>query len=359
MEHQTGMMWRKRLIRMLVGLIVMYSAQAALAAPPNLNISVITSTQSPKSDDLARISEYVAYWTTQLGNGQASAPEAAQAAQQLIDPAMTNNAGASFLSAYSSKIVPALRDVLKKNKDEYRAVLAAKVLGFLSTPDALEELCQWLDSDMEKRSAVRLWAARGSQLLIRRLAADAAAGGMNERQINTALRRLQDAASREDDWLVMYRQFQAMAAANTETGRQRQVDAFKAVATRLKRSDGEQSKLMDALSRVMFSFRNQFLLLNQQQQRSFGAQLAPLLGEVFDIALVDWDTAQANPEAKLIYGQAVQQCENLLRFIHTTIQGQQPPSSALFTAWNANNRAKFESDTKSWRNVLTQPPYGK
>lgn len=357
MEHLTGMMWRKRCIRTLVGLIVMCSAQSALAAPPNLNISVITSNQALKSDDQARVDEYVRFWTAQLANGQSSAAEAAQATQQLIDPAMTNSAGASFLSTYSSKIVPALRDVLKRNTDEYRAVLAAKVLGFLSTPDALEELCQWSDSMIEKRVAVRLWAARGSQLLIRRLSADAAAGGMNERQINSSLRKLQDAASSEVDWLVMYRQFQAMAAANTETGRQRQIDAFKAVAKRLKENGGEHSKLMDALSRVMYSFRNQFLLLNQQQQRQFGAQLAPQLGNILDVATVHWDAAQGDPEAKLIYGQAVQQSENLLRFIHTTIQGQQPPSTALYTAWSTGNRPKLEGDSKSWQNVLNAPPY--
>ncbi len=349
---------RKRNIRAFAVFCVLALASIAVAAPPG-SLGTIPQTLKPLTDSEKRqVTEYVQYWADQLGEPRTSAGDAAKAAQKLIDPPNAGNVSSIFLSAYAREATPLLENILNGDSN-FTAVQAAKVMGFLGTPDALEKLLPWCDASREDRTAVRLLASRGCQVLINRTVKDQV---INERQLSSALRQLKQAAVDESNWLVLHRQFEALAAAKNETARLRQLEVFEAVVRNLERRPDETSPLMQSLTRAMSSLRDQYLndFNVYQQQLDFGANLAPLLGRVFELANVHWEAAQPDPSAKESYEQAINISESLLSVIdHSVRAGSQSPSTNLPIAWNTGDRPRFQTDIKTWMNVLQAPPYSR
>lgn len=348
------MIRRRRIVRSLAGLLALFASAAATAAPPTSLGAIVQTNQPLTGDQLQRIQRYVQYWAEQLASDQSAPADAAEASQRLLDPSSTNIASPIFLSAYGREALPRLRSMLEQ-ENNFAAVQAARIMGFLGIPEALDELLPWCSLANEPRYAVRLWASKSCEVLIRRTRS---AGVVNERQLAGVLRQLKQAAEREDNWLVLHRQFEALAATGSDAARQQQLEVFESILRRLQRNDAEPSPLMEALSRAMISFRDQFIRLGVQPQTDFGSELAPVLGQVFETALVHWDSAQQDPKARDVYGQAIQSSESLLRFIDQTLRpGAQSPRTDLSRAWSDGDRTVFEARTQIWMDVVQGPPY--
>lgn len=336
-------------------LAVLTAAATTWAAPPNLQISVLSANEITPSQQ-QRIDEYVTYWANQLGSTDSTAAETAQAAEKLIEPPTAPGTRSGFRVTYARAALPKLTAVLRQQQDDYRAVQAAKVIGFLGTPGALEQLVEFCDAESEPRASVRLWAARGCEVLITRTRDE---GIIVDRDVVAALRSLRQAAEDEPNWLVLHRLFEAMAAAGSDTGRQRQLEAFDAVVERLEELD-EPSDLMRAVTRAIVSLRDQYVRMAPSQQTAYGRELGPVLGRVQQVASTHWDAAQSDPAMKKVYGQAVQLSESLLKLIDQNVRlGEPSPSTSLYLSWQQGNRPEFQSQAQSWMDVLNSPQYNR
>jgi len=347
--------WRTRTIRTVAVVLAMALASSmAAAAPPNLQIALLSADQlSP--DQRQRVQEYVEYWTGQLADPETPLAEAVEAADKLIGPCTSPGARSAFRVAYARAALPKLTAILEQRDHEYRAVQAAKVMGLLGTPNALEKLVDWCDPQREPRQPVRLWAARGCELLIQQTQQQ---NLVNEREVNGALRSLRQAAEDEQDWLVLHRLFQAMAAAGNEASRQRQLEAFDSVTRRMEQAD-TPSELTRAVTRALVSFRDQYInLAVGAEQRNFGKELGPMLDRVLQVASDHWEQVQQDALMKKVYGQAVQLSENLLKLIDPNVRlDARSPSTTLHAFWQQGDRPGFVNDVESWANVLRSPQY--
>ncbi len=341
-------MTSRRFISAALGIAaVLMIAPRAESTPPR--ISDLSDATRLSERDRDEIRESVEYWCARLGSAQADEVDAAQS--KLVEPLKAVRVGQIFRLEYSKALVPRLKEVIK-GADPHAAVNGMQIAGLLGTPNALEIITDHAGIEDEQRFAIRLWAANAFPLAVRQRV-------LPENDINKALRRFGQAATQEDNWLVLRRQFEAVASVNNRVSRDVQVNVLKAIADRMEKETGP-SELMQATYPALVLLRNRFLELRAADQESVGTELAPVLCDLCTVANMHWDSAQADADASSSYRGTVRVSENLLKLIDARVRPRQSgPRTELGPAWIDRDKDRFEADHDKWRQVLTGPPYNK
>lgn len=331
--------------RVISGLLLAaaFAASAAAAAPPRINH--LTNEPRLSDRDRAAIREYAEYWCDQLMSDD---PEKVDEARvRLIEPLRAVQITEVFRFEYSDDALDRLQKVVAGGNPQ-SAVGAVQVMALLGTPRALEALVELADITKEKRFGVRLWAAKAFPLAVQQ-------GTVPENDVNRALRQLGQAASREEDWLILRRQFEAIVSVEGRTSRDVQINVLEATTKRMGQGPAP-SDLMQAIYPSLKLLRDEYLQMKTIDQGLFGKALAPALGEVCTVADRHWDQAQASDAARKAYGGAVLISETLLTMIHGTVGGTSVRTQ-LGPAWRDRDRGRFNADQNTWQAILRQPPY--
>lgn len=325
---------------------VTFASSSAAAAPPR--ISQLADRSNLTEQDLRSIEQFASHWCEQLNDGDPA--EVDQARDKLAEPLRAVEVGSVFRMQYTQAALPGLKAAIDDGKPQ-AAVNAMQILAQLGTPRALEVIVANADEQDQPDFGIRLWAAKSFPLAVSQ-------GTLPQNEINKALRSFGHAAQREDNWLVLRRQFEAVASVDGVVSRDVQLDALRQMTERMAEVNPGPSDLMHAAYPALKLVRDEYLRLNAADQKPFGKELAPVLCDVCTVANVHWKNAQADTEAKEIYGGAIHISENLLRLIDPDQRpGQRSPQTQLGPAWNNRNERAFRADHQQWQAVLSKPPY--
>ncbi len=320
-------------------------APRADAAPPRISgLSSVTRLSERDRDDIRENAEY---WSARLESDRADEVDIAQA--KLLDPLKAVRVGELFRFEYSKALVPYLKKVVA-DAQPHAAVNGLQIAGMLGTPNALKIITDHASIENEKRFSVRLWAANAFPLAIRQKV-------LPDNDINKALRQFGRAAAQETKWLVLQRQFEAIASVKNRVSRDVLITVLKATADRMGGEPGP-SELMLATYPALVLVRDEFIDLDAADAESIGKSLAPVLCDVCTVAKKHWDGAQADAAASESYRGAVKVSESLLKMIDNQERPRQAgPRTELAPAWIRRDRVRFEGDHDNWREVLAGPPY--
>ncbi len=326
----------------LLAIVLIASTASGQGAPRNLD-RLLNMQGQPTADEQAQIQRYADHWLRRLAGDDAD--EVAEAADELLDPPSNQLATAAFRIAYSKATLEGLERVLEDGST-YQAVQAMKVTSFLGSRDAMELAMRHVSAANEPRWKVRLWAAKGARILLAQLQRDNA----RPAQIDGYLRRILTASHLEDNWVVLLRDFEAMASVRREVGREAQVEALQKAIDRMEQASRAPSDLMLAVCRVIDSLLIQYIdpALSLDDQRKFGRALGVQLARVYEIAEMHWDKAQSAEQANKAYERAISGSDRLLQLIDSTLQTTSGSGPELRPAWISGNRVQFESGTKTW-----------
>ncbi len=326
-------------------LLVFASARVADAAPPR-SITDLAGASSLSDEQKSRVGEYAEYWVGQFGGGP---EEVNRARVKLLEPMKAPQVSEFFRLEYGRRLLGRL-DGFIGGENPHAAVNAMQVTGFLGTPDALDLILAHCDLQDEKRVDVRLWAAKSLFITVSQPV-------LGQGDVSRGLRRVAAAASHEDRWLVLQRQFEAVAAVDTRVARDVQIDLLVTTARRMADSPGP-SDLMRATVHAVQLLRETYMKLPRPEQEGFGAVLAPVLGEVVKVADRHWDPVQGNGDAREIYRKAVEACEGLLNFIDRLERpGGSTPQGQLSASWKNRDARRFREGLSKWQETLKGPPY--
>jgi hypothetical protein len=335
----------------LCGVMSLLVAAAASAEPTSIND--LAPMARLDAQQQARVREYAEYWSKQLSADPGST---AAARLKLLAPLQHLQVTEFFRTTYANALVPEPLASAVTGDKPYAAYSAMHVAGFLGTDKALELILAHCDAQQEQRVGVRLWAAKAFAILVAQRA-------VQPNDLNNGLRRLQDAAEREGDWLVLRRQFEAVASADNSVARDVQSELLKTTSRRMAQTSGP-SELMQATDQAVRLARTSLTTLPSDDQQRFGAELGPAVEEVLKVADAHWERAQADPEYSVIYGRVIEQCEALLSYIDSVVRkagaGSQPPPpphAQLSGSWRSGNRRSFKDVHALWQGILDRPPY--
>ncbi len=319
------------------------------AAPPS-RINHLVDKPQLSEPDRADIRLYAEFWSDRLAGAEGPAV-VDEARAKLVDPLRAVRVGDVFRLEYSRSVVPLLGEAAR-DATPHATINALQVVALLGTPAALEIILSHASVQDEEDFSIRLWAARTFPVAIRQNVLPA-------NDIDRALRQLGDAARREPQWLVLRRQFEAIASIDSPLSRDLQVKVLKAAMEAMKGQEGP-SDIMEATYRALFLIRNEYLALPPADKETVGKLLAPVLCDLCTVAAAHWDSAQEDDAARTSYGGAVLVSENLLKLIDARVRPQQSgPRTELGPAWRDRQKGRFDSDHAEWRSLLQRPPYNK
>lgn len=333
-----------------VALAVFAPTTAAASEPSSIN-NLVTLNREFSAEERQRVRAYAAYWSAALASSDLE--QARLAKRRLLDPFRSPGVRRVFRDEYSRAGIPELNQVLASNND-FAAVNAIQVIAEFGNEAALSVMRERSATANEPRWQIRLWASRG-------IGRVATIGGeqIPSRTIENALRDLGRAGETESHWLVLQRQFEAMAVVGGQRARESQLSLLRTTLTRITDEPDGPSELMQPVFRSLVLLRNQLLdpSLPSAQLRSLGTELGPLLGKVFEIGIMHWDTANTENEITAAYNGSIGVAESLLSLIDAQVRNAEPPRTSLNNAWTSNNRSNFEADFDRWQQVLGGPPY--
>ena len=313
-------------------------------------------------DQRREIAAYAQRWVEHLAEGDWDKVRSAR--EKLLEPFTSLRISLPFRSEYTRALMPTLDEMLDGD-DVHRAINALQVAAFLGTDPALSRIGQHAAIEDEPRAAVRLWAAIGFRVVVEQ-------GVVRSRRITSETRRLGRAARRETDWMVLTRQLGALSAvAETwrdndqvrDVTRELQLDVIDGMIQRMLSEEDRHVELVRALRPGLQSLRNQYLDPSQPMdiQDRLGAQLAPHLGRVYDVALHHFAAAAADEEMANLFGRVLHMSEEALKIIDVQLRDR--PRSPIETpsrdAWNRGDLAVIEHNRDTWRAILAAAPYNK
>jgi hypothetical protein len=316
------------------------------AAPPRITHLADATRLSER--DRQDITGWADHWCQELLAEDPAAVDAAR--ESLTDPLLRPvDVGQVFRFTYADAVLPHLERVIQEANPQ-AAVSAMQVAGMLGTPRALEMIIRHASVQDEQKFNLRLWAAKSFPIAV-------GEGVLPLNEIDKALRQYGDAASHEENWLVLRRQFEAIASVNGNVSRDEQVRALRSATDRMDEHAGP-SDLMQAVKPAVKLMLDEYLRLQPGQQEAFGKSLAPVLCDLVTVANKHWDRAQEDDVARVNYGGAILISENLLRLIDRRVRpAQAGPRTELAPAWEGREKNRFNSDHEAWRSVLSKPPY--
>ncbi|MHC4081257.1 MAG: hypothetical protein ACYS15_14890 [Planctomycetota bacterium] len=322
-------------------------AAAASAAPP-ARITHLADSVTLNEQQRQEIRGYAEYWCDELLAEDPAVVD--EAREKLIDPLVRPvRVGQSFRFTYADATLPHLEEIIA-DAGPQAAVCAMQIAAMLGTPRALETIVQHSSIQDQQEFGLRLWAAKSFPIAVGEEVLP-----LNE--IDKALREFGDAASREQNWLVLRRQFEAIASVEGNVSRDEQVRVLRSTTDRMEAQEGP-SDLMQAAYPALKLMLDEYLKLEPVQQESFGKSLAPILCDLCTVANKHWDSAQQDDVARVTYGGAVHISENLLRLIDGRVRPRQAgPRTELGPAWKNRQKLRFSDDHEAWRSVLSKPPY--
>jgi hypothetical protein len=320
---------------------------AATAAPPP-RITHLADAATLAQRDRSDIREYAEFWCAELKNQDPMAVDTAR--EKLADPLVRPvRVSEVFRFAYADAVLPHLTQILDDDSTQ-AGVIAVQIAAELGTPQALDTITDHASVDDEKDFGIRLWAAKGFPIAVGQKA-------LTPNEIDRAVRLLGDAASKEPNWLVLRRQFEAIASVGGGASRDEQVRVLRATTDRMVNQEGP-CDLMQAAYPALKLMLDEYLRLDPPQQRTFGKDLAPVLMDLVTVANNHWDSAQKDDVARVVYGGAINISENLLRLIDGTVRPSSAgPSTELGPAWHNRQKSRFTDDREKWLAVVSGPPY--
>ncbi len=349
----TGLTRSTRSTRLIIATVTaLLTCPAHAAAPARISHLVDNANLSERDrDDIRR---YALHWA-----GGRNPAEVDEARAKLIEPLRAVRVGDLFRFEYSKAVVPHLEKVILDGST-HAAVNSLQVVALLGTPDALKVILAHASIEDEDDFGIRLWAALAFPIAVEQ-------GVLPQNKINEALRRLEKAASREAaasgaadaqyQWLVVLRQFEAIASVRNSVSRDVLVKVLKAVTLAMEKQQGP-SDLMQATYPALMLILNEYLTLDSANRETVGKSLAPVLCDLCTVAAAHWGNAQVDEAARKSYGGAVHISENLLKLIDARVRpNQMRPRTELGPAWRDRDKNRFERDHNKWRAVLLGPPY--
>ena len=341
---------RRSISGALLILLLVATTSTAGAGPPH-PISNLAASATINAAQQARIREYAEYWCDQLA--EASPEGVAKVRGKLLEPLRALRVGDVFRWEYAKACLPRLEPLIAGD-NPHAAVNGMQVVATLATERAVELIIRRCDVEVEERAGARLTAAKCFPIAVRQKT-------LTDNDINRALRNLGHAAAREHDWLVLRRQFEAIASVQSPVSREVQVAVLRTMTQAMAKQQEGPSDLMRATYPALKLVRDQYLRMDDRaEQKPFGKVLAPVLCDVCTVANDHWDNAQDDPGAKAIYGGAIHITENLLRYIDPELRpGKGAPKTQLGPSWRKRDKPRFETDHSKWRAVLSAPPYEK
>jgi hypothetical protein len=329
----------------LLALLVAAVPAAVQAAPP-ARINNLVGRANFTVQDRNRIQDWAEYWSDTLQH--AGPEEAREASQALVDPVGSPVLVSEvFRLEYTKAALPGLQQIIATH-NPLTTGYAMRVVGMLGTPDAMEVLLDHCDVADEKDFGTRLWAAKAISIAI----------GLNtlgQNDVNRALRRLGRAAGRETEWLILRRQFEAVATVRSNVSREVYLAILEKTTERMAEQNDGPSELMGAAYPALVRIRNAWLDLPPLEQEKFGPKLAPILCDVCTVAQKHWDKAQ-DSSLKDAYGGAISISEILLTMIIDQQAGAGPTTS-MSRYWKERDKPRFADDHDKWKAILRQPPF--
>lgn len=335
--------------------IVLATGPAAEAqAPPPLDLT-ITSSPQITSDQQARICNYAEYWTAVLANPDATTDQIKTAREELVRPIQNINVSVDFRFVYSKCVVPALEKAIAPD-NIHRASNALLVLGQLGSDRAVDAVLYHCNPQNQPQWQIRQLAAMAGEELLK-------SRSLQPGKIVDAVKRLRDAAQREENPVILLRQFKAMNAADYRGSpadrtqlRSSFIDAFVAVANRAELSN----ELLEPIGHAVLMLRAKFISgeITQDEKITLSKQLGPALGKVLTALSTSWDSAQADENRKSTFGVVAASTEALLAIVDGVVRsGAARPETRLPHAWSQGNKAAFDANVAAWLDVLKQPTY--
>jgi hypothetical protein len=348
------------LVAAMAAVLVVASDRACAQSPPRpLRVDVISANQLD-AQQLERVRAYVEYWCGQLGTEDD--PGAVEKARLELSRPLDrlNRPSPAFRFEYSGLVLDAIRGAdLVVAPNPHQAVNAILVVTQLGTETALGELLKHCDVNGQPARHIRQRAVIGAKHILQ----GAESLDIDDRRVTSAVRRLRDAAQREPDGLILRHQFEAMAAVDDPQARQHLVAAMCTVVNELFADAAEGNgpdPRVEPVFVAVFRLRNSFLGLGQQEQRAMGRTVGPCLGQLLDGIRTQWQGAQTDSRAKVMYGRVISSSEEFLKLVHAVVRnGEGLPKAELRAAWDNNDRPKYDADLQLWMTELQQPPYGR
>lgn len=354
--------WHLLMVMAVAG--VLSSRSLAQGAPRPLGQDITGSTQI-SDEQRAAIKAYADYWCGMLNDEHSKPDQVEKARAELIRPLqqIQQNISPSFRFEYSKTLVPCLEQPIKCTS-LHAAVNSIIVASKLGTDRAINLLLAHTDLQTQSCWQIRLQAAFGCQGLLQGEALDV-------RKMSEAVKKLRDAAKREDNNLVLRHQLAAIDAADhsplkpeeRQQMRAALVDAVITVVDQIARNAAapEPSPLVDGVHSAVVLLRSKFVQANTMQgpeKEDVAKKLGPSLGQLLSYASTHWTAIQADENAKKRYGMMVGSWEGFLGHLATSAKpGGNGPATELRKPWDTGDKAKFDTDLRLWLDIVNQPPY--
>jgi hypothetical protein len=320
---------------------------AAGAAPPR-GINNLAGERTFNAAQVNDIRSYAVTWCEKFASEHPD--DIDEARTKLFEPLRAVQVSQEFRFEYAKAALPGLNKAISSGAP-HAAVNALQILALLGTPEAFTIIVSHLSADDEKVADIRLWAAKSFAPAVRQ-------GIVPVNEIDKALRRLEKAAAREDYWLALQRQFEAIASVNSALSREIQVNVLRSVTARMQKQSGP-SELMQAAYPALLLILHKYMDLGAAPDAvPMGKSLAPVLHDLCTVAQAHWDRAQADAAARQSYGGVVSESETLLKVIDSRVRPATPaPRSDMGQSWSDRDKARFVTGNNQWGSVIKQPPY--
>lgn len=333
----------------LAALAVMLPALTVSAAnEPDAITQLVSATQPYTQQQRGQIRAWAEWWSRELASGDPDRVSLGR--RRLLEPLRVTTVRPLFRETYSEFLLEQIESILNGDAELFVAVNALQIAATLGTEPAARLMTTVADPLEEPREQVRLWAVHGVRTIFRQ-------GVLDEGRYPGILRDLARAGSRETNWMVLQRHFEALGAAGTDNARERQISLLSDILDRIENHDDGPQEIIRAVHYAVVVFRDQFANLRRTDQQSFGTQAAPVVSRVFEIALQHWEQVD-DANLTSAYGGAVQISETTLGIIDDLVRGQNAaPRTNISEAWKSRNRQSFQQESDLWLAVLRRPPY--
>jgi hypothetical protein len=343
----------RRFLLILITCMPLCPAPALAQVPRGIPLTTISTTNPLTPEQRKEIEVYAVYYLDQL-SGNPDDKDISAAREKLIEPIKGLQVTPVFRKAYSEAVLPGLMAILdqKDAGQVSHAHNAAQVAGSIGTNAAAAALLPHLSIDSEARPAIRDMAARSLALAVRQ-------GDLSGVMPQQILRELTAAASIEPEPALLHVQFLALRdiAVAGKPGVDADSDIIELLNKTMERirANPKDGPLFKPVFDALFKLRDRVLRdMSQAQHQALAPDLGATFTRVFLVAQSRWKDAQANPETKALYSNAINLSEVFLPDIPGIMKAPKPPGPGLKTAWENGDQAAFDALVAKWTAIY--PP---
>lgn len=342
-------------MRRLLGLIA--AIACSLSTPcfaQGIGMDITSTTSELRPEQRALLEQFVNTHVKGLAGDNLDVASKSRSA--LLGPLRSPGATALFRDEYSRILTPQLQPLVSQDDNPFAAVNAMQIAAQLKTQEAMRLALDHVRMSSEPRTAVRVMAA----IAVRQAAVELAKNQVFARAVDQATRDLARAAREETEWLVLLREFEALASIGTPVAQTEELQVLKAVASRMAKEAGP-SELIHAVFPAVISLRDRMLdtRLSASQLAEKGKNMAPVLGEVLAVADRHFDSAQQSEESRQTYGKLVAAIDQTITRIDKIVAPaeQATPTAQLREAWEKKDKARFNQGVQQWQKRFETAAY--